>query len=554
MKSMARTFVLPLWLVVVVSLCGCSEQGSGSDGDGGDGGSAAAGGAAGGASGLSGSGAGGPAGVGGSGAGSSGSTAGEGGSSGSPAGSGGSAAGESGQGAGQGGSEAGEGGSGGTAGNGGSGGASGSGGAPPVPCDDTCHFVREGAGGNQDGSDWTDAFTQLPDTLQRGHRYFVADGDYPEYTFDDPADGDALITIVKATGDDHGTDAGWAGEHGDGRARFGPLAFTQPYYLFDGAVAGGFEAVAGYQGSAVEIDTDHVTLRAVDVNGDFGADAGGYHDRGACTGLSISGSYVAIESCEIHAAADDGVSISGSDHVEFRGNTVHALHACGTDGGCGPCYNGHSDGIETYNVKSSAFVGNFIHDVNSTATFFFGNWADTLGNGPSEYCEDILLANNIFYAPEVGLVAYIQDVVGIRVFHNVFWGLRQGGYGGLSVGPNVTDLWLYNNIILSINTAHTGGGFDSAQHHSDYNLYGVSLGQWTDGPNARVAADPGFVNIPDMSGPAVSDPQPGDFALTDSSPAFNAGFSGDASLVLPADDFFGTSRDSSPDMGAVERQ
>ena len=32
-----------------------------------------------------------------------------------------------------------------------------------------------------------------------------------------------------------------------------------------------------------------------------------------------------------------------------------------------------------------------------------------LGNGPSEYCEDILLANNVFCAPEVGLVAYIQD-------------------------------------------------------------------------------------------------------------------------------------------------
>jgi len=29
--------------------------------------------------------------------------------------------------------------------------------------------------------------------------------------------------------------------------------------------------------------------------------------------------------------------------------------------------------------------------------------------------------------------------------------------------------------------------------------------------------------------------------------------SGDASLVLPADDFFGTGRDSSPDMGAIER-
>ena len=36
------------------------------------------------------------------------------------------------------------------------------------------------------------------------------------------------------------------------------------------------------------------------------------------------------------------------------------------------------------------FENNLVYDVNSTATFFFGNWADSLGGGPSEYCEDIL--------------------------------------------------------------------------------------------------------------------------------------------------------------------
>ena len=135
----------------------------------------------------------------------------------------------------------------------------------------------------------------------------------------------------------------------------------------------------------------------------------------------------------------------------------------------------------------------------------------------------------------------------------MFWGVRQGSYGGLSIGQHVSGLQLLNNVILSINTAHTGGAFDPQEHLSDYNSYGVSLGQWTDGPNSIVAGDPGFVGITGIAGPAVTDPMAADFGLTADSPCLGAGWVGDATVVMPTTDFFGSVRGAPPDLGAIER-
>lgn len=422
---------------------------------------------------------------------------------------------------------------------------------PPFVCADQCHYVLAGAAAGGDGSDWSTAWSELPDTLDRGHVYIVGAGDYPSYTFDDADAGGETITVWRATSSAHGTDTGWDDAYAAGAARFGPLVFANGGYVFDGARSAGFGARGEFEGTVVDISGDDVVLRNVDIDGAFEL-SNGQHSAGACTGLSIGGSGVTVERSIVHDVADDGVSASGVQDLRFAANTVHALHACGTDGGCGPCYNGHSDGIELYDVERSEFVGNFVYDVRSTATVFLGNWADSLGNGPSEYCEDLLFANNIFYAPEVGLVAYIQDVAGVRLHHNVFWGVRQGGYGGLSIGPNVTGLQMYNNVILSVNTDHTGGAFDPAEHDSDHNLIGVEIGQWTQGPNDVVAEDPGFVGIPDLNGAPVSEPSPEDFMLAAGSVAIDAGHPGDAAVVLPADDFFGRPRDAMPDLGASE--
>jgi len=112
-----------------------------------------------------------------------------------------------------------------------------------IVCNGNCHFVREGATGRGDGSDWENAWTSLPDRLQRGHVYFIAGGMYPGKEFDDPEDGTKTITIIKATSANHEctSTAGWKDEYGSIPAVMPFIGFTTGFYIFDGVTGSGKE-------------------------------------------------------------------------------------------------------------------------------------------------------------------------------------------------------------------------------------------------------------------------------------------------------------------------
>ena len=380
-------------------------------------------------------------------------------------------------------------------------------------------YVREGSSGNNDGSDWSNAFVQLPNVLVRGATYLVADGTYPTYSFNDPESGQEKITIKKATVADHGINTGWLDGYGDGQAVFGQLSFSNGYYDFDGAVDYGFKALGQYQGYVVSVQADNVQIIHTDVDGNFQM-TNGYQTNGACTGLTITGADVTVNSSDVHNIADDGVTVYDSNTVNILQSKVHNLHGCGTDNSCGPCYNGHSDGFELNNTANLTLSRNLIYDIKSTSAFFTGNWSPT-------YLTNLTLTNNIFYTPETGLTVYLQYIHGANVYNNVIWGRTQGTrYGGLSIGPEVTGLDLKNNIILSVNFSHTGGSYNAAEHDMDYNVYGtLDSSEYT--PNTHeLVGDPSFANIPmssDINLHILDGVQISDFMLNRNSMAIDHG-------------------------------
>jgi hypothetical protein len=102
------------------------------------------------------------------------------------------------------------------------------------------HYIRQGSTGSNNGSDWTNAWTELPENLVRGDTYYVADGTYGAHTFNDAESGATYISIKKATATDHGTDTGWQSSYGDGQAIFkGLINFIRGYYIWDGITGSG---------------------------------------------------------------------------------------------------------------------------------------------------------------------------------------------------------------------------------------------------------------------------------------------------------------------------
>lgn len=110
-----------------------------------------------------------------------------------------------------------------------------------IAIDPQNHYIRAGAGGTGDGTDWTNAMTNIPSTFVRGDTYYIADGTYAgTHTLDDVESSTTYVYIKKAIGSAHGTSTGWDSTYGDGVATFtGSLILATGYWDIDGVVGGG---------------------------------------------------------------------------------------------------------------------------------------------------------------------------------------------------------------------------------------------------------------------------------------------------------------------------
>jgi len=265
------------------------------------------------------------------------------------------------------------------------------------------------------------------------------------------------------------------------------------------------------------VQSNYITIENCDMNGMFVfTSTNPKIGTGACTGLSVSGQYNTIKNCNIHDVADDGLTISGTGH-KIIGTTISHLMGCGTDNGCGPCGNGHSDGVELNKGHDIQFIGNLIFDVRSTSAFFMLNSGTKSSN--------ISLINNIFYTPGSGYVAYLRYVNGLNLYNNIMW---KGKYGAINFNAGgLSGIKMYNNIFQKI----TGS-------------YSAQKG------NNLIGTDPKFKKIPHYtSSTTYTTVTADDFSLTSGSPAINAGKSDGG---VPTTDFYGNPRTAPFDIGAIE--
>lgn len=125
------------------------------------------------------------------------------------------------------------------------------------------YYVRAGATGANNGSDWSNAYTSLPSTLVRGSTYYIAGGSYPGRIFNTPASGTQFITIKGATAADHGTDTGWSDtysvEYRQATWTSG-VAFSTSYWVFDGSVGPVWSKNPAEYGFAFSVMTKPISI------------------------------------------------------------------------------------------------------------------------------------------------------------------------------------------------------------------------------------------------------------------------------------------------------
>ena len=353
-------------------------------------------------------------------------------------------------------------------------------------------YVREGAAGANNGSDWTNAFTELPyhyyfdnyiSDVARGNTYYIADGNYPSYTVNTAVSGTSAITIKKATAANHGTDTGWNSSYGDGQAIFDPqFNIAVSYVTFDGVVGSGSDADSygfriatptncnqnstmftfpnDYQATFYNITVSHVALVNCNIPSETYDNRGLYSQSANAYNMTLSYSYIYGNSCNFLLRNWHGGTIT---HNFFEHNwSTAAFH--GEQVSPGSC----SDITFAYNTLKDSFVGG--------VGFHVGN-----NDGWKVY-------NNLAYNTDARGVAMgiygtaddPQQVVTNSTFHhNTTANIIGSGYGsGIQFAGNGNlGNTAYNNIFYNCAYPNIYGGDMAHDYNAFYNCTNVSTSE-----------------------------------------------------------------------------
>lgn len=301
------------------------------------------------------------------------------------------------------------------------------------------HYVRANAAAANDGSNWSNAWTNLPATLVRGETYYVASGDYGSHDFNDPESGNQYIYIKKATVPDHGTDTGWDSSYANGQANWNYWSFSKGYYTFDG-MTGFLDNRSSY----------------------------GFHLRPSSCNFSTSNNYLVGFAYGINP---------GASHCEFRhiffegcGNTdpycsyaIHSNSALGENIGsiiANNLFYGHAVHLVLYHWSQTIVENNFF-DSNWSTSNCHGEQVTFGGNS-----DDVIYRFNIHRNSQTGgLAVHHNNNNRWKVYGNIFYGgnVATGVIGTADSGtshPDVIKNWeVYNNTIYNVTGYGNGAGF-----------------------------------------------------------------------------------------------
>ena len=365
------------------------------------------------------------------------------------------------------------------------------------------YYVRTGATGANNGSDWNNAFAALPASLQRGATYYLAAGTYPAPTFTDPEQGSTLITITSATVSNHGTDTGWAGSYAGQAIFLGEAFFETGYYTVDGQTRGQ-DWRSGYRirfwnqgnlyGAAVHLLANHLTFKYVEVQGttDQASLSGSAGDYGFHTEAQITDLYVGYSYIHETGNTQFQINYGNSDRFTCEYNCIYKNHTAA---------NANHDEAFSLTFSNSIIRYNLIQDIISTAVIA------TAAAGTPTLANWEIYGNVFFWSSsyQTGNFAFITDGIismidqhwsgYFRFYNNTIAGIKNPtnlDNAGLNLN-GISGATVYNNLWYDCpNVQNFAPGLTTVDYNS---YYGGSNNPNDTSPHKEVAPGNPFVSV-----------------------------------------------------------
>ncbi|MCX6746941.1 MAG: hypothetical protein NTU63_02280, partial [Candidatus Pacearchaeota archaeon] len=329
-------------------------------------------------------------------------------------------------------------------------------------------YVRTGATGTNNGSDWTNAYTTIPTTPLRNYTYYIASGNYGSYLFNTAESGTQIITIKKATVSDHGTNLGWNDNYGTGQAVFGNSRYLQGYWNFTGVTfSTGYWMFDGVIGSGS--DKNNYGFR-------FKTDYDSYSGYPGETYLFIhAGQTYTFNNMTLRHFA---IECSGYDNSMSRDNHSEVGLLAGSQANV-------INPVIQYFYINNCQVNMYTHGANWIVEYgFFGDhWSSSPNHGvqvQDSYSIGSTFRNNIF---NICLAICIEGETDGKFYNNIFIP-GPGLYPNVrlisgSGGQSVFNTSIYGNTIINhrgwilYQTSGPAGSGNTVQNNLFYNSSGI---------------------------------------------------------------------------------
>ena len=306
------------------------------------------------------------------------------------------------------------------------------------------YHVTETGSGAMDGSDWNNAYAGLPATLERGAVYYIANGNYGGYTFNTPVDGTKLVTIKKATIEEHGTEVGWNDLYADLSIFTNQIRIATDYWIIDGGYEYGFLFKSSDEGwidhHYISCSGSNLIFRDIEIHG---PGAGSCH---SARGIQPSGNNLVFEKLYVHDFSAVGIRFNGGSNSVIDKSKFEEIYSAGD------AYCQSVRGINVHHEQIAAFYNSDMIVKNS---FFSQIYSGSPPKNPSGGFAVYLSRNN-------GYIVFYNNV-----FFNIYYPIILNSDGW---GDNRGDFNIYGNTFVGYRVPISAGEITNSKNNIFCNL------------------------------------------------------------------------------------